>query len=344
VRADEIFARRRDASSSQAVTTGGVSRACRALRAKAATVLPRDASGRPSSGRSVDAPGEARRLHRTPRLVEGAAGFVPFEPAIGEDAARLSLEIADQLLVLNLEHDARRQDAAPMLRQSLIRPVIAPQLAEIVGKRHFLAEQYGETGKASVNRVAARMDDARIRQRQVNEAEEAEPTPMKFDSEGAVGKDRWDAFAAECGVLLLAEDTTDLLARRLVAASVMAFHYGTTEIALSRAMSIRDRLGQDFDRMLALAVRWAGLRTILPSATDTAFQEELERGLEQRVSLADEFVKRRLTADYHAVWNLSRVMAGPGASVTFYRFRPSNGLIRPDTALQRALKRRAHRG
>jgi hypothetical protein len=31
-------------------------------------------------------------------------------------------------------------------------------------------------------------------------------TPMPFDTEEAIGCDRWDAFAAECGVLLLAED------------------------------------------------------------------------------------------------------------------------------------------
>jgi hypothetical protein len=125
------------------------------------------------------------------------------------------------------------------------------------------------------------------------------PAPMPFDSEGAVGSHRWDAFAAECGVLLLAEDNNDILARRLVAASVMAFHYNTTALTLSRAMQSRECLGPDFDRMLALAVRWAGLRTILPSTTGPAFQEERERGLEERARIGDDFVERRLTTDYH---------------------------------------------
>ena len=126
------------------------------------------------------------------------------------------------------------------------------------------------------------------------------PAPMRFDSEGAVGTDRWDAFVAECGVLLLAEDNDDLLARRLVAASVMAFHYMTTGLTLSRAVRCRERLGLDFNRMLVLAVRWAGLRTVLPG-TDPLFQEERERALGERVRLGEAFVDRRLTTDYHSL-------------------------------------------
>ena len=127
------------------------------------------------------------------------------------------------------------------------------------------------------------------------------PAPMPFDSEAAVGTDRWDAFAAECGVLLLAENNDDLLARRLVAASVMAFHYQTTGLAFSRAVRCRVRLGLDFNRMLVLAVRWAGLRVMLPSAGDPALQEERERALDERVRLGEAFVDRSLTADYHAL-------------------------------------------
>ena len=127
------------------------------------------------------------------------------------------------------------------------------------------------------------------------------PAPMRFDSEGAVGTDRWDAFAAECGVLLLAEDNDDLLARRLIAASVMAFHYRTTGLTLSRALRCRERLGPDFNRMLVLAIRWAGLEFVLPSAGNPALQEERERALEERVRLGEAFVDRSLTSDYHTL-------------------------------------------
>jgi hypothetical protein len=127
------------------------------------------------------------------------------------------------------------------------------------------------------------------------------PAPMPFDSEAAVGTDRWDAFAAECGVLLLTENNDDLLARRLVAASVMAFHYQTTGLALSRAVRCRERLGHDFNRMLVLAVRWAGLRVALPSASNPALQGDCERALDERVRIGEAFVDRSLTTDYHAL-------------------------------------------
>jgi hypothetical protein len=127
------------------------------------------------------------------------------------------------------------------------------------------------------------------------------PAPAPFDSEAAVGTDRWDAFFAECAVLLLAEDNDDLLARRLIAASVMAFHYQTIGLTFSRALRSRARLGVDFSRMLALAVRWAGLRVVLPSATSPTLQEERDRTLEERVRLGEAFVDRSLTADYHTL-------------------------------------------
>jgi hypothetical protein len=47
------------------------------------------------------------------------------------------------------------------------------------------------------------------------------PAPLQFDSEGASGDRRWDAFAAECGVFLLARNPADALARQLVAAGVL---------------------------------------------------------------------------------------------------------------------------
>jgi hypothetical protein len=127
------------------------------------------------------------------------------------------------------------------------------------------------------------------------------PAPMPFDSEAAVGTDRWDAFAAECGVLLLAENNDDLLARRLVAAAVMAFHYQTTGLAFSRAVRCRERLGLDFNRMLVLAVRWAGLRVALPSTGTPALQGDCERALDERVRFGEAFVDRSLTTDYHAL-------------------------------------------
>jgi hypothetical protein len=96
---------------------------------------------------------------------------------------------------------------------------------------------------------------------------EQPPTQFRFDSERASGECKWDTFAAEAGVVLLAGDPEDALARRLAAIGVTGFHHDTTARTLLSAAQQRDQLGEDFDRMLGLAIRWAGLRTPLDFAT-----------------------------------------------------------------------------
>jgi hypothetical protein len=54
----------------------------------------------------------------------------------------------------------------------------------------------------------------------------------------------------------------------------MSFHYSTTARTLSRACESREQLGEDFDRMLALAVRWAGLRAPYSFATRPTLDKE----------------------------------------------------------------------
>ena len=49
------------------------------------------------------------------RLVEFEARIIPVEPAMGDDPTRLALDISNDILVLNLEHDLRRQHAPPMI-------------------------------------------------------------------------------------------------------------------------------------------------------------------------------------------------------------------------------------
>jgi hypothetical protein len=95
---------------------------------------------------------------------------------------------------------------------------------------------------------------------------EQPPPPFRFDSETASSECKWDTFAAEAGVALLARDRDDALARRLAAIGVIGFHYSTTARTMLSACRHRERLGDDFDRMLSLAIRWAGLRTPLAFA------------------------------------------------------------------------------
>jgi hypothetical protein len=61
------------------------------------------------------------------------------------------------------------------------------------------------------------------------------PAPFRFDSEIASGERKWDAFAAEAGIALLARNRDDALARLLVATGIVSFHYSTTALTVWRA-------------------------------------------------------------------------------------------------------------
>lgn len=122
------------------------------------------------------------------------------------------------------------------------------------------------------------------------------PSPRRFDSELSIGSERWDVFAAECGVLLLTEDSNDFLARNLVAAGIVAFNYNTTAFMMNRAAKVRTQLGDDFDRMIGFAVRWAGLRPLQIRETDSAFATELASFVARKKALIQAFADRSLSS------------------------------------------------
>jgi hypothetical protein len=123
------------------------------------------------------------------------------------------------------------------------------------------------------------------------------PERIRFGSEATNGDQRWDAFAAEAGVALLARDTDDLLARTLVARGVLSFHYSTTGRTLRAAFHRREQLGHDFDRMLGLAVRWAGLRPPYYFSDRFAQESGAEDKRAEKNTLIAEFVDRRLPVE-----------------------------------------------
>src|SRR6516165_704699 len=53
-------------------------------------------------------------LNRPLRLLEGKARVLPVKTAMRDDVAGLPLKVVDNILILDLEHDARRQDVAPV--------------------------------------------------------------------------------------------------------------------------------------------------------------------------------------------------------------------------------------
>jgi hypothetical protein len=68
---------------------------------------------------------------------------------------------------------------------------------------------------------------------------------------------------------------------------VLSYHYSTTARTLHRASKGREQLGQDFDRMLALAVRWAGLRP--PYSIAARFDAPNEEWRGRKAALIAEF-------------------------------------------------------
>src|SRR5258706_2157700 len=123
-------------------------------------------------GRSIDGRPDltrARGLHRPLRIVERAAGIFPLQAAVGDQGTRLTLDIIDKLLVLNVDHHPLRQHVVPMIHQRRVATVIASEFAEIIGEWLVAGEKQG---KAGIERIAPDVDDAGIRQRQMNETDE----------------------------------------------------------------------------------------------------------------------------------------------------------------------------
>src|SRR5262249_34382487 len=129
---------------------------------------------------------------------EGKATLVPWQAAMRHDAARVRLEIRDQLLVFHVQHDAFGQRAAPMRHQFFIPAIVAPQFAEVVGVREVRSrEQTREAGYASIERVALYVNELRVRQREMNKAGKDEIRRHLVGDPFGIG--RGGAYAGEIG-------------------------------------------------------------------------------------------------------------------------------------------------
>lgn len=120
------------------------------------------------------------------------------------------------------------------------------------------------------------------------------PERISLDSEMSTGGRQWDAFIAESGVMMLIENPDDQLARYVVATGVAAFHYETTALTVSRAFRSRDILGDDFDRLQNLAIRWAalyGLKYVKHRLSDTGKRDWVRKYNE----LVESFVEGSLS-------------------------------------------------
>jgi SpoVK/Ycf46/Vps4 family AAA+-type ATPase len=123
----------------------------------------------------------------------------------------------------------------------------------------------------------------------LQEIVDSPPSPRRFDSELAVGNQRWDSFAAECGALLLSTDRRDALARKLVAQGLMAFNYNTTALTMARGAQLRALLGGTFNEMITLSIEWAALRPQSIREDDASFEAERAAFLNERARLVRTF-------------------------------------------------------
>lgn len=90
------------------------------------------------------------------------------------------------------------------------------------------------------------------------------PESHVFDSDHSIATDKWHSFFADIAITLLAENTSNHNARIFAAQCVLSNWYATTGIALTAAHRRRAELGDEFHRLVNLAVLWAALRTTLP--------------------------------------------------------------------------------
>ena len=131
------------------------------------------------------------------------------------------------------------------------------------------------------------------------------PAPLRFEFPTADGDRKWDSFTGEVGVALLARDGNDSLGRRLVAVGVLSFHYSTTSRTLIRAFQSREQLGEDLDRMMCLAVRWAGQRPVLDLAHRLNGDIDVKDDHAGKEALIQEFVEAGLPTELPNILELS---------------------------------------
>jgi hypothetical protein len=162
------------------------------------------------------------------------------------------------------------------------------------------------------------------------------PVPFRFDSEMASGERQWYAFAAEAGVALLARNRNDPLARIGVATGIVSFHYSTTALTAWRASRLHEQIGDDFDRMLGLAARWAGLRTPYALATRPPFDTQRDTWHANKKALIQEFVDRRLPIEFPDIREINATAAA--------EFDAVHAQLFPESASRRAATRRSRRG
>src|SRR5271166_123635 len=94
------------------------------------------------------------------RGMEVEARLVPGKPAKIYDSARMALRVADEILVLDLEHRLR-QDAPPVGHQDLIMAQIRAELEKVAGEGNRTVKFYEVAGYGDIAEVPPTVDSSR---------------------------------------------------------------------------------------------------------------------------------------------------------------------------------------
>src|SRR3981189_14352 len=106
--------------------------------------------------------------------VEIAARLFPFKIAMLKHTPCRTFEVIDEILVMCIDHDAGREHLVPVLHDRFVTAIVAAEFGEIVGKRLASREQQREAGQTGVEGIATRIDEAGVRQRQMNQPDKDE--------------------------------------------------------------------------------------------------------------------------------------------------------------------------
>jgi hypothetical protein len=210
-------------------------------------------------------------------MVDGKAAPVAFNQSAEDEAEDLALsqQAATNLQFMNLPLQCRKMlDAGTPINAHQMKP-----LADLITSIHENRNQENDdpihTAQDVVLAGVAVLICLHYDWLVVNPAtltwcrgrlEEAANTPIirpRFYSDVNHGNDKWDAFAADCGVSLLVRDRADPLARRLVAQGITGFFYSTTQLVVNRAARSSVALGDDFKRIIAAVLEWSAIRPIV---------------------------------------------------------------------------------
>src|SRR2546429_7154775 len=141
----------------------------------------------------------ARGAHAAICPVELDAGGLERQSEEVQQAADIAFEILDDALVLHAQ-DPPRQHRVPVGHDVDIRTVVAPDVLEAVGELLSRGEELLEVAEAAGERLAAGIDDPRIRQDEVDQADVAEVVRHLVDEvrlSGAVHARVRDVFLAK---------------------------------------------------------------------------------------------------------------------------------------------------